>query len=76
MPTRMKKMTKRMMKSMITSIFRDRMSLYFAVGLGRAFLLAGKVVPACVQKGCQRQHRIVERIIFVIVQLHCRCVAL
>ena len=31
-----RKTTKRTMKSTMTSIFRDRMSVYYAVGLGRA----------------------------------------
>ena len=35
MTTTMRKTTKRTMKSTMTSIFRDRMSVYYAVGLGR-----------------------------------------
>ena len=36
MTTTMRKTTKRTMKSTMTSIFRDRMSVYYAVGIGRA----------------------------------------
>ena len=36
MPTTMRKTTKRTMKSTMTSIFRDRMSVYYAGRLGRA----------------------------------------
>ena len=36
MPTTMRKTTKRTMKSTMPSIFRDRMSVYYAVRLSRA----------------------------------------